>query len=185
MIETYLRQSPLAHMGLHARAVAEPADAGVILREHSFETMFDVKGDAEAMGLALPMDPNTVVESDTHRALWLGPGHWLVVAPKGTAEALAGPHAALTDVSEARAVIGLEGANAQDVLMKGCPLDLHPRSFGAGRCAGTVLASAAVILHQRSDAPAYDVYVQRSLAEYLWTWLEDAAAEYGLAISAG
>ena len=185
MIETYLRQSPLAHMGLHARAVAGPTDAGVILGEHSFQSMFDVKGDVEAMGLTLPMQPNTVAENDTHRALWLGPDHWLVVTLKEAAEALAGSHAGLTDVSEARAVIGLEGANARDVLMKGCPLDLHPRSFGAGRCAGSVLASAAVILHQTSDAPAYDIYVQRSLAEYLWTWLEDAAAEYGLAISAG
>ncbi len=32
--------------------------------------------------------------------------------------------------------------------------------------------------------PAYDVYVLNSFAEYLWLWLEDAAREYGLRVTA-
>jgi sarcosine oxidase subunit gamma len=47
------------------------------------------------------------------------------------------------DVSASRAVIELAGAQARAVLAKGCGLDLHPRSFTAGRCAQTVLARAA------------------------------------------
>jgi sarcosine oxidase subunit gamma len=42
-----------------------------------------------------------------------------------------------------------------------------------------------VLIHQVDDAPAYDVYVLRSFAEYLWLWLEDAAKEYGMAVVAG
>ena len=37
------------------------------------------------------------------------------------------------------------------------------------------LAKAVVLLHQTDDEPAYDLYVDRSYAEYLWLWLEDAA----------
>ena len=33
--------------------------------------------------------------------------------------------------------------------------------------------------------PTYDIYVLRSFAEYLWLWLEDAAQEYGLAVTTG
>jgi sarcosine oxidase subunit gamma len=33
-----------------------------------------------------------------------------------------------------------------------------------------------------ADTPAYDLYVHRSFADYLWRWLEDAAKEYGVAI---
>ena len=119
---------------------------------------------------ALPAEPNTAAGKGERRALWLGPDQWLVVTPSG---------------AEGRAVIGLAGAHARDVLAKGCPLDLHPRAFGPGRCAQSTLAKALVILHQLSDRPSYDIYVERSFADYLWTWLEDAAAEHGVAITKG
>ncbi len=88
-------------------------------------------------------------------------------------------------MSDGRAVIGLSGPHASDVLMKGCSLDVHPRKFAPGDCAQSMLAKALVILHQTDAAPAYDIYVERSFADYLWSWLEDAAAEYGLAIVRG
>ena len=65
-------------------------------------------------------------------------------------------------------------------------LDLHPRAFPPGRCAGTLLAKAAVLIHLLDDdpgrGPSFDVYVARSFAHYLWTWLEDAGREYGVAV---
>jgi sarcosine oxidase, subunit gamma len=187
MVESYLRQSPLAPLGLLARAAAD-ADAGVTLCERPFRHQVNLRGDAavaKAAGIALPTKPNTASEN----ALWLGPDEWLITGDTDPApalrEALKGLHATVTDVSEARAVIGLSGPHARDVLAKGCPLDLHPREFGLGRCAQSILAQAAVILHQKDAAPTYDIYVARSYAGYLWAWLEDAAAEYGLAVSAG
>jgi sarcosine oxidase subunit gamma len=70
-------------------------------------------------------------------------------------------------------------------LAHGCSLDIHPRVFGPGQCAQTLLARVPVIIHQRGDEPSFDIYVQRSLAEYLWSWLEDAAQPYGMAIVEG
>jgi sarcosine oxidase subunit gamma len=61
------------------------------------------------------------------------------------------------------------------VLAAGCALDLHPRAFGPGRCAQTLLARAAVILEQTSGEPAYRIYVRPSFAGYLADWLRDAA----------
>ena len=49
----------------------------------------------------------------------------------------------------------------------------------------STLAKPQIILYQTSDAPSYDIYVERSFADYLWKCLEDAAAEYGLAIARG
>ena len=69
--------------------------------------------------------------------------------------------------------------------MKGCPLDVHAREFKTGDCAQSALAKAIIILHQTGDAPAYDIYIERSMADYIWTWLEDAAEEYGLAVVKG
>ena len=73
----------------------------------------------------------------------------------------------------------------RDLLEKGCSLDLHSRAFQTGHCDQTRLARAAILLHQTDDTPAYDIHVAWSFAAYLWVWLEDAAAEYGLAVGDG
>ncbi len=206
MVEAYLRLGVLDHRHLDARAADDPGNSGVILCERRFRAKINLRGkplkkllDAarKPLGLTLPKRPNQTAagagKGKGLTALWLGPDEWLLVGPPGSEggivaglrEALKGQHAAITDVTEGRTVIGLSGRNARDLLMKGCPLDLHGRQFKPGDCAQSALAKATIILHQISDAPAYDIYVERSFADYLWSWLEDAALEYGLAVVKG
>lgn len=140
----------------------------------------------DAVGAAPPTDTNTVASAGQNEILWLGPDEWLVVTPEGgqgtmetaLGEALAGQHVSVVDTTDARTMIRLHGAHARDVLMKGCPLDLHPRAFGPGQCGQTIIAKADVLIHQRDDAPTYDIYVPCSFARYLWDWLVDAAKEF-------
>ena len=93
--------------------------------------------------------------------------------------------AQVVDLSEARTVIIVAGPRGRDMLQKGTPLDLHPRAFEPGHCAQTGLSRANIILHQTDAAPRYDVYVNNSFADYLWSWMERAAAEYGCAVGQG
>ena len=200
MPERAQRQSALDALHLAGRAVAQPGDAAAVLGERRFVTMINLRADpADAAALAavrgevgfdLPTEPNTVTRGETVSALWLGPDEWLITTSGGEDDGLlaclrsvlAGHHASAVDVSDARSVIVLRRARARDVLAKGCGLDLHPRQFQTGRCAQTGLARASVLIHQTGAEPAYDIYVDRSFAEYLWTWLEDAAAEFGFVV---
>jgi sarcosine oxidase subunit gamma len=206
MVDPYLRQSPLAHLMLDARAVpaAEAAAARVWLREDPFRGQLVLRGDAskkafrdaveEAVGCAVPREPNTVggpVDlAESPRILWLGPDEWLVVSAPGQeaalaeklSESLGRQRSAVTDVSESRTVIVMGGPDVRMTLAKGCSIDLHPRVFAAGRCAQTGLARAHIILHAVRDDPVFELYVHRSFAEYAWVWLEDAADEYDLKI---
>lgn len=131
------------------------------------------------VGIAPPVMPNTAVTGEGAVILWLGPDEWLVetAAPLGPlAAALAGSSAAVLDVGDAYVVIRLTGARAPDVLASGCSLDLHPRVFpGVAR---TLLAKADVLLHRfgHANGSAFDVYVARSYADYLWRWLAVAAS---------
>ena len=202
MADAYLRQSPLDHLGLPARAVADPGAAGVLACERRFLTKLNLRGDAAgpafqgavkpALGFVPPAQPNTVDGKRDRYALWLGPDEWLVVAPPGAETkllkalraALAEARGAVTDVSEGRTVLRVAGTRARDVLAKGCPVDLHPRAFGPGRCAQTRMAKALVIVHQLDEGPTFDLFVERSFSDYLWHWLEDAALEYGFAVVA-
>ena len=197
MAEDYLRQSALAHLHLARRGESGAAKDGVVLSEMPLRSQLVLRGliadgalsDAikGALGVEPPKTPNTVATVRGTSILWLGPDEWLISGASATARkkleaGLAKQHAGLTDIGDSRTVIGLSGPRARDLLMKGCTLDLHPRAFGPGQCAQTLLAKAGVLLHQTGDEPAYEITVLRSFAEYLWLWLEDAAAEFGFAV---
>jgi len=204
VIESYLRQSALDHLALAGRTADADGDAAVQLCEKPLPAAVNLRGNAAdvafveavrgALGVAPPTTPNTVASNGDIVLLWLGPDEWLAVQHGGAPEteaqtaatlrgALAGQHAAVTEVGENYACIAVAGPKAPEVIVKGCPLDLHPRAFGGtGHCAQTHLSKAAIILHQSDDAPSFHLYVRRSFSDYLWHWLEDAAREFGVAV---
>lgn len=207
MIEPYLRQSALDHLALARRVAGDVGTAAVRLSEKTLPAAVNLRGDPEddtflaaargVLELDLPLAPNTVSTSATLAVLWLSPDEWLAVQHDATPEAevrlaarlreaLAGQHASVVEVGEQYCCIAVAGEKARALIMKGCPLDLHPRVFGGvGHCAQSHLSKSAIILLQVSPGgdgePAFELYVRRSFADYLWRWLEDAAREYGAA----
>jgi sarcosine oxidase subunit gamma len=193
MAEALRRHGPLEQLAGAIERAAVDGPRGVTLRELPCPAQVNLRADpsnaglADALGFALPTEPNTVAGDASRAALWLGPDEWLVVAPEGTEGALeqalrgaiAGAHGSVVDVSANRTLLELEGPVAREVLSKGCSLDLHPRRFGTGQCAQTALALAQIILWQVTDGPCYRILVRCSFAPYLAEWLVDAMAEYG------
>jgi len=204
MVEAYLRRSPLAHLGLEGRAREHRGTAGVAMAERPFQGILDLRGREQefgagfeaAFGFALPA-AGAAAGKGRITAFRLGPDEWWLVTPDDDgksadklAEAAASGRASVTDIGESRACIQVSGPRARDLLAKGCPLDLHPRVCGPGAVAQSRVAKAEVLLHlaageRARGGPAFDLYVARSFADYLWRWLEDAADEYGLAILRG
>lgn len=200
MSEQIRSESPLVERLTDDRRAASPADAGVRLQELPFTGYINLRGDSEdagfreavreVTGLDLPLEPNTFVENDDFTLIWLAPNEWYVVTGAGNElpvigkleSALADRHVALNDLSSGLTTIRLSGARARDLLEKGCTLDLHPRAFGEGQCAQTLVAKAGVVILYRGDEPEFDLVVRRSFADYLFVWLDDAATEYGLAV---
>ncbi|MER5177604.1 sarcosine oxidase subunit gamma family protein [Streptomyces sp. NPDC002896] len=190
------RRSPLSGAAGRLAAATRASGGAVRLAEVPFVTQINVRLDpkgaaADAVGLALgldlPIEPNTVVRAGDLAALWLGPDEWLVVGPPGGQSDLEGriraatgdEPAAVTDVSAQRTTLLVSGPRARDLLAHGCPLDLHPRAFRAGRCAQTTLARTQVVLVAREQPEhGFWVLVRSSFAGYLTDWLLDAATEY-------
>ena len=164
------------------------ADLSIVnLRGNAEETAFR-EGAASAMGVALPLKPCTISENGLVRVVWVGPDDWFIVGPSGQPEAIAlrlrealsGLHYAVTDVSSGYTVLHLSGRPVRDVLAQGCPLDLHPRAFERGACAGSHFFKASMWLWQTDEAPVYELLVVRSYMDYVWLMLERACAECGL-----
>ncbi len=189
-----LRRSPLAG-GLPAGSART-----VVLRDVRWPTLVELRvatapdgslGDAggveSLLGLRLPAAGRASGDG-TRLAVWLGPGWWLLDAPEPDDIALEATLAhrlrgtagrvSAADVSAGFAVLELSGPRAPAVLAHGCSIDLHPRVFGPGRAARTMLAKAQVVFAQTDDVPTYRIWVRSSFARYLVGWLLDAATEY-------
>ena len=194
--EPLARTAPLAAWGDALGALPD----GVQITPLPFVAMIDIRLDptgsaavavGEYLGVALPTTPSTYAESETATAIWLGPDEWLITSPFRTPEQLetglreavgaGGPEfdGTVVDVSAQRTTVALRGEHARDLLAGGCALDLHPRVFGRGAAAQTLLGQAGVLLMALDDTGThYQLVVRSSFAGYLTAWLLDAATEY-------
>lgn len=198
MPEPGLRRSALDGADLRPRGIrlGERFELGKIdLRGDPGERAF-MTAVGRVLDLLLPTEPCGSASKGQITVLWLAPDEWLLTCPAGDAplfmrslgEALGDVHAAVTDLTDGQVAFRVAGPSARDLLAKGCPLDLHPRAFEPASCARTVLAKTAVLIHlldeDRAGDPAFDVFVARSFAHYLWMWLEDAGREFGVQVDA-
>ena len=159
------RGSPLVEFLVeHPPADSDPS-RGVEMSERAFWGHVNLRGDGTdeafqagvecVIGARAPIESNTVSRVGDMLIAWLGPDEWLVVSPPdvkdGLAaklqEALTGLHVSVNDISGGQTIIRLRGARARDLLNKGCPLDLHPRAFGAGQCAQSHIAKSNALIH--------------------------------------
>ncbi len=140
-------------------------------------------------GVNLP-DNSTVGQGPEVSFVGYGPGQWLAVSEtlrndtlaKQLGKSLKGL-ASVSDQSGGRTVLRLSGARARDVLAKGLPMDLHPRSFAPGSAATSTISLMGVQLWQVDDVPTYDIALFRSVSASFWRWLTASAAEFGYEVT--
>jgi sarcosine oxidase subunit gamma len=168
--------------------VTEPKDLSIHIWEIAERGMIDLRGNAsddrfraavkEVTGADLPTTPRSSVAWGEIKLLWLSIDQWLIVFPKsrlaeivkGFESALKGQHVAITDVSDMRAVIRLEGDGVREVLLKGCSLDLLGKGYEPGTVRRVRFAEIAALI-QIIDARTVELYVFRSYAHYAWDFL--------------
>lgn len=172
-----------------ARLIATPACAGLLpltagsitLTETALGTVTLVapfKGQTEAATAVLAADglrfpaPGETIVAGRARILWAGQGRALlcgVEPPLALARV-----AALTDQTDASAVVQIEGDGAEAVLARLVPVDLREARFAQGRTARTMLGHMTASV-TRTGPQAFEVMVMRSMAATLVHDLEQAA----------
>lgn len=123
-----------------------------------------------AHGMAAPA-PNRATGREGARAIWFGRAMIMLQGPApdaGLAE-----HAALTDQSDAWAVVRLDGADAADVLARLTPIDLRPSAFRRGHTARTDLQHMMASITRAGDT-AFQIMVFRAFARTLLHDLQTA-----------
>ena len=133
-------------------------------------------------GLSFPSSLKSTSNSNT-RILWIGPNNWLVFSSvldlfEKEKNQFNEAEFAITDVSHSRTIIELEGNLVNEVLKKGCPLDIN--SLKDGDCANSVYNGINITIDFISESPKkVRILGLRSYGESLHHSVTDACLEFG------
>ena len=125
-----------------------------------------------ALGVTLPQTFTTIATTDGIQYTRAAHNQWFATAPEGTdlmsrLAALCASLAALTNQTDSRVTLTLDGRGARAIAAKLVPIDLHPTVFTPGSTALTLAGHIPVILSSQSDGSAYDFTVFRRFAPSL------------------
>ena len=133
-------------------------------------------------GLSFPSSLKSTSNSNT-RILWIGPNNWLVFSSvlellEKEKNQFNEADFAITDISHSRTIIELEGNLVNEVLKKGCPLDIN--SLKDGDCANSVYNRISITIDFISESPKkVRILGLRSYGESLHHSVTDACLEFG------
>ena len=133
-------------------------------------------------GLNLPSSLKSSSNLNT-RILWLGPDNWLVFSSNldlitKENKQFNEENFAITNISHSRTIIELEGNLVNEVLKKGCPLDIS--SLKEGDCANSVYNGVTITIDFISENPKkVRILGLRSFGESLHHSITDACLEFG------
>ena len=141
-----------------------------------------------SQGHALPDAPNQIVANGesgfvmslSHREFWLLQPDSEASTGRPASEAVA-PDVWPLYCQHSHVWLQLAGEPRAEVMSKLCGMDLSEAAFPLGSVAQTQAARVSVIIaaHQNeNDQPVFSIFVDQSLARYLWEAIEEAMAEF-------
>lgn len=167
-----------------------PEGLSISMSEINNRGMIDLRGlpkdkkfmDAtkSALGMDLPTTPRTSASKGDLVVLWMSVDQWLVTCPRKDVtallaklnDALEGIFSLAVDMSDARAIIRLEGDRVRETLMKGSAIDFTQPEYKAGTVRRMLFGEIAAMVHIVSDTPdVFDLMVFRSYAHHAWDWV--------------
>ena len=193
-------ESPLYHADLKTVAKKGAQDAGVILQELALLDHLVLRGNVEnaafaagvesALGMALPVNLQSA-EHEGRVIRWISPDEWLVTMAGGTGfeleqqlrETIGDTHFAIVNVSGGQTVITVEGTDAEEMLKKCTPYDIHISHMPVGKVVTSLFGKSQAVI-RRTGEQRFELVIRRSFADYCWLWLQDACAEFGFSVKA-
>ncbi len=132
--------------------------------------------------LELPSTLKSSSNSDT-RILWMGPKNWIVVSFKtdlllNDGKKFDESNFAITDLSHSRTIIEIQGDLVNEVLKKGCPINID--KFNGGDCTNSIYNGISITIDFISKNPRkVRIFGLRSFGESLHHSITDSSLEFG------
>ncbi|WP_114285335.1 sarcosine oxidase subunit gamma [Candidatus Halocynthiibacter alkanivorans] len=174
-------------------------DGFVSIKEAGLRGMISVRGDFAAASFTKAVSALTGADfpavneakfAGDYAILWMSPDELLILCAYENAQAdadklaadLAGEHALVANVSDARALFAMSGELLREALMKLTPANVSEDAFKPGQVRRTRLAQAAAAVWMLEDG-SVEIMCFRSVGDYMFKLLCNAAnpgAELGL-----
>jgi len=133
--------------------------------------------------LNLKNEALNVSNNNDTRILWYGPNNWLLVSNKKDLlkeiiEKFDENNFAITNLSQSRAIIELDGENAKEVLKKGCPYNFN--ELKKDNCLNSSFNGMSVTIDVLDTNPnKIRIFTLRSFGESLYHSITDSCLEFG------
>jgi len=133
--------------------------------------------------LSLKNEALSVSSNSDTRILWNGPNNWLLVSnKKDLLKEIVGKldenNFAVTNLSNSRTIIELDGENAKEVLKKGCPYNFN--ELKKDNCLNSTFNGMSVTIDLLDINPnKIRIFILRSFGESLYHSITDSCLEFG------
>ena len=179
-----LSKDELNHNGLSIREISPIMKLNLRGKKREFFTTV-----GKNLNMILPTEANTSTTSDKLTAIWLSPDEWMIVSNELVSKDT-NKHelnemlfnsisktnlGAVIDVTDQFVQLELKGENIFEIFSAGCPFNFSEFKEKKGATTQTLLNHIDVILHNK-DENVVNLFVRRSFAEHLWSWIEDCAS---------
>ena len=143
----------------------------------------------KSLNILLPTEANTSTQSDKLTALWLSPDEWMIFSNEPVNENTNDYETqkvlnnsisklnlgAVSDVTDQFVMICLKGSKIYELFQSGSPYNFNVFQNKKGSVTQTILTKIDVIIHNQ-DKDTVNLFVRRSFAQHLFSWMNDTAS---------
>ena len=140
--------------------------------------------------ILLPLDPNTKVENSRFQVIWLSPNEWLITFLKNDYfdeihnqlfNQLNKEKTSITDISENKTIIRIEGLKCTELLRKFMILDIDTILKDNSKVAQSIFVKIPLLIIRNNineKNQSFDIHINRSHTNYLRSLLLDGCNQF-------
>ena len=173
---------------------------GISIEELPFIEKINLRGDTKdrdfmsnagsVLDILIPTEPNTKIQNKDLQVIWLSPNEWLLSFLNESHffrileelnNKLNPEKTSITDISENKIVIRIEGKHTTELLKKFIVLDIDKALNSNLKVAQTIFIKIPVLIirnHHDEEEQSYDIHVNRSHSKYLRDLLLDGCTQF-------
>ena len=173
---------------------------GISIEELPFVNKINLRGNTtdrifmsntgSVLDILIPTEPNTKIENKNLQVIWLSPNEWLLNFIynenftrifENLSNKLNPENTSITDISESKTIIRVEGINTTELLRKFLILDIDSILNSNSKVAQTIFVKVPILIvrnHNSQETQSFDIHLNRSHTNYLKDLLLDGCNQF-------
>lgn len=173
---------------------------GISIEELPFVNKINLRGNTtdrvfmsntgSVLDILIPTEPNTKIENKNLQVIWLSPNEWLLNFIynenftrifENLSNKLNPENTSITDISESKTIIRVEGIHTTELLRKFLILDIDSVLNSNLKVAQTIFVKVPILIvrnHKDQDTQSFDIHLNRSHTTYLKDLLLDGCNQF-------